>query len=144
VKKIGEEYTVRGILNDQTSKRIQLFDGKFDTGYVITDFVIATNNPNDASEDCWARLSTVGNTSDNWDWSDQTSIAWAVSENRVTASPVLARTIIDPDNLVIEDLHIYASSAGSHDRVNYLITMQKYDITDWKGALTMVRNKSQG
>ena len=143
MKKIGVEYTVKGILDDTTSKRIQLFDGKFDTGHVITDFVIATANPDDAAEDCWARLSTEEDTAATWDFSKQTSVGWAVSENRVAGSPVFERTILDPDNLVIEDLWIYARSITGNDRVNYMITMQKYDFSEWRGALAMVRNRSQ-
>ncbi len=144
MKKIGVEYTVKGILDDSTAKRIQLFDGKFDTGYVITDFVIATANPDDAAEDCWARLSTEEDTTTMWDFANQTSVGWAVSENRVAGSPSFGRTILDPDNLVIEDLWIYARSVSGNDRVNYMITMQKYDFSDWRGALAMVRNRSQG
>ena len=44
--------------------------------------------------------------------------------------------------MVIEDLYIWANNAAN-DPINYLIKMEKYDITDWQGALTMVRNRSQ-
>ena len=143
MKKIGDPYTIRGSMADASTKKIALFDGRFDTGWMITDFVIATANPDDGAEDGWARLSTEENTSDAWDWSDQTSIAWAVSETRVAGSPVFGRTIVDPDNIIVEDLHIYCKSISGNDKINYMITMQKYDLTDWQGALAMVRNKSQ-
>jgi hypothetical protein len=143
MKKLGSSYTVKGILDEPGSKKIPLFDGRFDTGFVVTDFVIATSNPDDSAEDCWARLSTESNNSSLWDWSDQTSVAWAVSENRVAGSPVFGRTIVDPDNLVIEDLWVYARSITGNDRVNYMITLQKYEFNEWRGTLAMVRNLSQ-
>ncbi len=143
MKKNGDPYTIKGILADGANKRIPLFDGRFDTGWMITDFVIATANPDDGAEDGWARLSTESNNSDYWDWSDQTSIAWAVSENRVNGSPVFGRTIVDPDNIIIEDLWIHCKSISGNDKINYMITMQKYDLSEWQGALAMVRNKSQ-
>jgi hypothetical protein len=51
---------------------------------------------------------------------------------------------IDPDNLVVEDLYVnLASTHVTSAHVSYIITMDKYEISDWRGALAMVRNRSQ-
>jgi hypothetical protein len=45
--------------------------------------------------------------------------------------------------MIIEDLYLMCVSANDTDDINYMIKMEKYDITDWQGALGMVRNRSQ-
>jgi hypothetical protein len=143
MKKIGT-YTMRGRIDaDSNSNRILLFDGRFDTAYRVVDFIIAAKDPNAASGDCNAKLTTEPTTLLGWNWDDNTQIAWAVSEVRVTSSPSFGRSIVDPDNLIVQDLFIQGESAGSAD-INYMIKLEKYDISDYQGALAMVRNKSQG
>jgi len=142
MKKIGE-YTMRGRIEaDSDSNRILLDDGRFDTGYRVIDFIIASADPNDAAGDTNAKLTTEATTSHAWNWDDGTQIAWAVSENRVTTAPSFGRSIVDPDNLIIQDLFIQCEASNSTS-VNYMIIMEKYEITDWQGALGMVRNSSQ-
>ena len=53
------------------------------------------------------------------------------------------QTIIDEDNLIIQDLYIGAYSYSDAEQFNYLIKLDKYEISDWQGALAMVRNRSQ-
>ena len=45
--------------------------------------------------------------------------------------------------MVVEDLYIYVREGGGAAGINYYIEMEKYDITEWQGALSMVRNRSQ-
>lgn len=145
MKKIGE-YTVRGQVVDAAVERIQLFDGRFDTGYRITKFCIYPDG-NSSTQDCAGILATdsealAGTT--NADFSDNAQIGWSnvrVQDNFSAQGPL---EIIDPDNMVIEDLFIQVrNNAGAGNFVNYLITMEKYELTEWKGALSMVRNRSQ-
>ena len=143
MKKIGE-YTTRGtVTSDDSTNRIILFDGRFDTGFKIIDFVVAPGDPTDAAEDCHAKVMTVQSTGSGWNFADVTQIAWASSENRVSMAPSFGRTIIDPDNLVVENLWLRGNTAGDAP-INYMITMQKYEFNEWNGALAMVRNKAQG
>jgi hypothetical protein len=143
MKKIGN-YTMRGrIPKDSNSNKILLDDGQFDTGYKVIDFIIAPTDPNNSAEDMNAKLTTEPTTLLGWSWDDNRQIAWAVSENRVTGSPVFGRSIIDPDNLIIQDLYIQCENSGAGE-VNYMILLEKYSIKDYQGALAMVRNKSQG
>lgn len=139
LKKIGE-YTTRGQLEDQTTKKIQLFDGRFDTGFKVVEFIVASNTLT-VGRESYGTLSTEYFTNDLWDWSDNIQIAWAASQfvNDGGQGPF---TLVDPDNLVVEDLYIRGLESGD-GTLNYFIRLEKYDITDWQGALSMVRNKSQ-
>ena len=148
MKKIGD-YTVRGQVNtsDGDVERIILFDRRFDTGYKITHFEIAFQNRNDtAIEIASAKLTTTDEGIDNrdWNWGINTEIAWASCAHDAnvlsTQSPV---SVVDRDNLIVEDLFIGAYSYTDTEVINYLIHMEKYDISDFRGALAMVRNRSQ-
>ena len=151
MKKIGE-YTTRGTVNtDLTANRIILFDGRFDTAYKIVEFAIAPH----AMESTSSRLFTAKLMTDddvatgaNWNWDNNEEIAWAAASYDAnsgvnTGQPMF--NLVDPDNLVVEDLYIIADEGvGSADvKMNYYIRMEKYDITDSQGALAMVRNRSQ-
>ena len=76
------------------------------------------------------------------DASDNRQIAWSGIQAG-TAGFNNPGSIVDPDNLIIEDLFISGQSGGSSININYLIKMEKYEFSDWKGALSMVRNRSQ-
>ncbi len=149
MKKIGE-YTARGIItsSDTESHTIQLFDGRFDTGYRITSFQVAfSDRDNPDLFTASVKLMTEPDANNRyWNFANNTQIAWAAcgwDANDRYALPT--ENLIDPDHMVIEDLYIGALVYdGQAVEVNYLITMEKYDISDWQGALAMVRNRSQG
>ncbi len=148
MKKIGE-YTTRGKIasSDTETHRIQLFDGRFDTGYRITSFQIAFSDRDNASTFVASvkLMTEPGANNRYWNFGDNTQIAWAAcgwDANDRYALP--SENIIDPDNMIVEDLYIGALVYdGQEVEMNYMITMEKYDISDWTGALAMVRNKSQ-
>jgi len=153
MKKIGE-YTARGIVSEDDTaagnpQRIPLFDGTFTTAYRVKEFYI------------WgADLSTVSNNdvagklSKNDDGStastsffradDDNQIAWAGAEGHQDTFKMSA-SIIDPDNLIVEDLYVYAATQGTTSvAINYMVVMEKYEISDWQGALAMARDRAQG
>ena len=149
MKKIGT-YTARNTMGISTTtiggdrQRIQLDDGRFDTGYVVRKFVIWA-----LDTECHATLSTVfeGGVSGvgldyMMDAGDNTQIAWASSPS--SGSGPLDDGIVDPDNLVIQDLFIRGYATSSSQPWNYMIVLDKYEFTDWRGALAMVRNRAQG
>jgi hypothetical protein len=143
--KFLSSYTVRGKLPVASVERIQLFDGRFDTGFRVTSFRIWPKNAgpsNDVSgilaTDVDALTGSTGN-----DAGDQRQIGWAASAvGSQTFEFGEGMSILDPDNMIIEDLYIQLRGADVEG--NYLITMEKYDISEWQGALCMVRNQSQG
>ena len=146
MKKVGE-YTASGQLLEGTVKKIILFDGQFDTAYKVTKFEIWAGDISSSSNDVAAKLSTVNvgampSSGDMMNAADNREIAWSATQAGTAAFNNLA-TIVDPDNLVVEDLYVTGQSGGSSIEINYLITMEKYDITDSLGALAMVRNRSQ-
>ena len=151
MKKIGE-YTARGQVSEDLTEqgipdKITLFDGRFNTGYRVTDFKIWTSNVL-AGTAAAAKLSTSGTSSTaradffRADKNDQ--IAWAVTEMTTDGgtSGGFADAIGDFDNLVIEDLYVYVRCETHETPINYMITMEKYEITDWKGALAMARDRA--
>jgi len=143
VKKIGE-YTARGKVLDDVVKRITLFDGRFDTGYKIVKFLVLPDTPTDSTIDVVGVLATESAAATSaWDLSDTRQIAWASSRGGRSA-PEDGLATVDPDNFIIEDLFFHGDNTdGELTSINYIITMEKYETTDWMGALTMVRNSGQ-
>ena len=152
MKKIGT-YTTRGSYNPDggfnldNPFRITLFDGRFDTGYKVTKFLVwGIGLDAGQDNDVLGVLATEDLGSIVMDAGDQRQIAWAANRSHTFADVSgYVEGIVDPENMIIEDLFFYGFSGDqSISRVNYLIEMEKYDISDWQGALAMVRNKSQG
>jgi hypothetical protein len=157
MKKIGQ-YTARGIVSEADTaagkpQLISLFDGRFDTGYRVVEFYIwGSTYSGSAEPDVIGKLSKnddgVGASGASFMRADDNNqIAWATSAGTTDAGGApFAETIIDPDNMIIEDLYVYArgSSSTTTQAINYLVVLEKYDITDWQGALTMARDRAQG
>ena len=154
MKKIGE-YTARGIVSEAQTEngepqKIPLFDGRFDTAYRITEFHIwSSDMSSGGGPDCVGKLSknAIGTTTaqDFFRADDDNQIAWAGSLGSSDSGLQTPDYIIDPDNLVVEDLYVYVRGATTNTRaINYLIIMEKYEITDWQGALAMARDKLDG
>ena len=154
MKKIGD-YTVRGkftAADDGGStaawKKIVLFDGRFDTAYRITRFVVAAESAS-GSQDVSGKLATeitftsAAGLGNHWDWDDNREIAWASTQNLTTSIREGNFELVDPDNLVVEDLYVSLSTNAGPLPCNFFIEMEKYDISDYRGALAMVRNRSQ-
>ena len=148
MKKTGE-YTCRGsIRTDRTLNRIILDDGRFDTAYRVVEFELAPHTTGSTTAQVYTgKLLTNDEQTagENWNWDRNGEIAWAMfafDANGVSTPNVV--TTVDPDNLVVQDLFVLADEGvGADVKVNYMIKMEKYDITDSQGALAMVRNRSQ-
>ena len=150
MKKIGE-YTARGKIGETateagTPQRIALFDGKFDTAYRVVDFVVwgasvgSSTGGDGVGKLCTSDQCTVG-IDDFFNANDSREIAWGYVEVGTDSGGGGIDNIIDPDNLVVEDLFVYARNANDGKELNYLVTMEKYEVTDWQGALAMARDK---
>jgi hypothetical protein len=151
MKKIGE-YTARGIITEEQTEagnpqRITLFDGSFKTAYRVVGFYIwGANYGSSTQPDCIGKLSTKDNdpsTATNFMRADNDNqIAWAwFGASTDTGGSSSQEPIIDKDNLIIEDLFVYGrSNSGSTSEINYMVELEKYEITDWQGALAMARD----
>jgi hypothetical protein len=155
MKRIGE-YTARGIITEAeteagTPHRINLFDGTFTTGYRITGFYIwGASYGSSTQPDCIGKLSKnddgVTSAANFMRADDDNQIAWAFwGATTDSASGGTPPSIIDRDNLVVEDLFVYGrSNSGSTAAINYLVELEKVEISDWQGALAMARDRAQG
>ena len=150
MKKIGE-YTCRGQMDGENNlTRILLFDGRFDTAYKLVDFRIAPQDVKTAANDVVGKVvtdfSTSGSIQDGgiWNWDDNREIAWCSTEMRVSFGPSFTNTTVDPDNLIVDDVYVTYGYSGTDDiPCNIYLKFEKYDISEFRGALAMVRNRSQ-
>lgn len=135
------DYTIRGTVLVGEVKRIQLFDGAFDTGYKIKKFVIAPKDVND-SEKIQAKLTTEDHDHQtSWFWNRTSEIGWA-AWNTPTNSRAGQFDLVDHDAIVVQDLFI-DGTGDSGEIINYYIEMEKVSISEWEGALAMVKNSNQ-
>ena len=147
MKKTGT-HCVRGQIPEGVEERIQLFDGKFTTGYRITDVRICSSDVGSSSDDCSVRISTesIGNMPSSGesmiDFSDNRQIAWCGYSTDGSNGFASIAPIIDPENMIIEDLYISGQHGSTHP-INYMIFLEKYEFVSWQGAALMVGNKSQ-
>ena len=146
MKMIGE-YTCRGQMDtENVFNRIILFDGQFDTAYRLVEFKICPYDTKTAANDVAGKVCTDDSAVADgalWNWQDNREIAWASSETRVSFGPSFGREVIDPDNLIVEDVYVSYGHVSTDSPVNYFMRFEKYDITDSQGALAMVRARSQ-
>ena len=152
MKKIGS-YTVRGLIDPESAsngltKKIQLFDGRFDTAMKITKFELLMEDPDNTTNDVYGILLTeflYSGTDATWDFSENRQLGWASAASIYSDSGLASQpfNLIDRDNLVVEDLFVYVRTGTSARGVNYYIEMDKYDISESIGALTMIRNGAQ-
>tara|TARA_Y100000361_G_C11150678_1_gene340821 strand:+ start:30 stop:536 length:507 start_codon:yes stop_codon:yes gene_type:complete len=157
MKKIGE-YTARGIVSEEQTEagipqRIPLNDGNPRTAYRVVRFQVwGADYGGSTNPDCAGKLSKnddgITSFASFMRADDHNQVAWSQSTGQTDSGGGggFGESIIDPDNLIVEDLYVYARSAHSTDvlPINYLVVLEKYEISDWQGALTMARDRAQG
>jgi len=134
-------YTSRGHVVAGEVKRIKLFDGKFDSAYRILDFSIAPEDITTSENVMMKVLTEEKPHSTQWFWASNIEVGWAMFDRATSVSPGEYNRV-DKDALIVEDLFLDAT-ADSGENVNYMLTLEKVKISDWLGALAMVRNSSQ-
>jgi hypothetical protein len=134
--------TLKGKILAGQVERITLFDGQFDTGFQIVSIVVCPEDILTAESVSLKLMTEDAAHNTDWYWSKNTEVGWA-SWNVPTNSRFGQFSQVDKEALIIEDLFLDASG-DSGEFINYLIELKKVKVSDWKGALAMVRNKSQG
>lgn len=149
MKKIGQ-HTIRGQLSENDSeaedgRKINLFDGRYDTAYRVTAFYIwgadyrSSSNPDVIGKLAVAR-GTTDQAEDFFNAEDMREIAWAGSLGGSDHIHMITPGIIDRENLVVEDLYVYVRGGLDSANVNYLIELDKYEVNEWLGTQTVARN----
>ena len=142
MKKIGE-YSVRISVEDGETRKVNLFDGRYDTGYKLTNVQAFTNTPSASNADGWATVSldpdVVGTT---WDAEDSYQIAWTGFHTTTFGAGYEPQQIIDRENLIIEDLYVYGNTATGQ-KVNIYMEFDKYELMPYQGSLAIVKNRVQ-
>lgn len=149
MKQIGDTYIMRGQILEGTgqTQRLQLFDGKYTTAFKVVKFVIAGIRADDTSSDCVAKLMTKDNgiNADFWDWNDSREIGWASTDHRTADGVLQSFSLVDPSNLIVEDLFITAASRSSaNPSINYYLELEKYEVPEFGGLISLIKNKAQG
>ena len=138
----GGTKIIRGQVPVNTiNERIQLFDGKFTTGFKVVRFEIWPRKPLSNLEFSFILSTQEVASFINNNFQDVTQIGWAQIDTNNTK--FADKAVLDPEGMIIQDL--YVTNRGSTDDTfcNYLIELEKYEFTAWDGAASMVRNQSQ-
>tara|TARA_Y100000004_G_C8923992_1_gene416750 strand:+ start:1028 stop:1513 length:486 start_codon:yes stop_codon:yes gene_type:complete len=152
MKSLGK-YTARGVITEELTRagkpqRVRLFDGSFETGYVVKEFYsIPVDFGDNSSPDTVIKLATSPNIAfdiDNFcNPDDAREIAWAGTSGSSGGGWFDQVDVIDPDNLIIEDLWVYGSMIGADaNKIGYLIVLEKFEFSETKGAITMQKDRA--
>jgi hypothetical protein len=149
VKKIGL-HVVRGqFTSGKKAIKVPLFDDDINTGYKIVEFKVAFANRADINpESVSAKITTFESGSAatvDWDWGDTREIAWAYgfSDANTSVGADHQFQVIDPSNLCVEDVYISGYSYADQEIFNYMIVFEKYELAQYDGVLSMVRNRAE-
>lgn len=136
-------HTLRGSIEEGTTKRLIVDDGMLNHGHKIVSFVVAAT-PDATGNDCWATLSLDYDAPLDWDWGDNRQIAWASNEVGVNSNQP-GFSVIDPEHVVIMDLYLQArhGSSGGTGRINYLIELEPIHLTDEQTVMALIKERSQ-
>jgi hypothetical protein len=145
---MGQKYTCRGstTASGDTPEKIHLFDGRFDTGYRVLSFRVAPSDIDFSTIRTFAcKLATTDDLNrQRWDWSDQREVAWAYTtwDSNLGQAPASFPVLVDSETIIVEDLYFYSEEASieATSGVNYFIELEKVDIPEWKGALSLARD----
>lgn len=144
-----QEYNYGGAVN------VIQNDQRFNHGFIIKDFRIASNDPADStagSRDCVGVLATHADaiegtvsTRIGWNWGDRRQVAWTSTEHIGDSSVEWTNALIDPTHVVVRDLYV-GVSAGSATSTRiwcYYIELEEVALTDNQAVLAIVQEESQ-
>ena len=120
--------------------RLNLFDGKYTTGYRVVEFRICPRAPTQ-EEEVAAMLTTKvrGSVPSVFDFKYKAQVAYACWNN---PNPAVASdwSLVVEGNMAIEDLWISCYTTGDDFWLNYYIVLEKYEFPAWDGAGVIAEN----
>ena len=126
-----------------SENRLQLFDGKFTSGWRVVEFRIIPKSPQN-QEEVMAVISTEapGAVPSTFDFTDVQNIAYAAWNvpNQVAFADW---NLVVEENMAVEDLWVSCYTTGDDDYLNYYLVLEKYNFEAWDGAGIMARNNGQ-
>jgi hypothetical protein len=137
--------TLRGQFNAGDNIRLILDDGRLTHGYKVKRFIVSGTNSTSA-DDVNAVLSLDYDAPVVWNWGDNRQIAWASSNQSLSASVDGPNfTLVDPDHVVIMDLWIQGVSGVSPGpgKINYFVELEMVELTDDQAILALIKERSQ-
>lgn len=151
--KLTRTYTCRGKITETESEtgapaRIRLFDGSYETAFKVISFHVWSTSVSGSAPFCVGKLATSNalpnvQAADFFDASDSREIAWSQSSGATDGGQhTIGDNIVDPDNLIVEDLWVYVRANNDLTPINYMITLEKYDISETLGAVSMSRDRA--
>jgi len=142
-KRLGPVLTLRGRCPTNTANhKINLFDGKFSTGFKLISFEVVPQNPQGDAQEASAMLFNRKQAGflTVWDFADVEQVGWS-GWSIPTANRFGVWNRVDDETILVEDIFLAIYAPGEARKFNYIIKLQKYDITEWEGALSLVSRK---
>jgi hypothetical protein len=133
-------YRLRGQGTSGDVERVSLFDGRFDTGFVLRSITVVPQSILSSEEISLRVLLEEEAHAVNWDWSSPNEIAWASYGTPINTRFGLYDRI-DPDVIIVEDM--YLDFSGDADQIiNYMIELEKIKMDSWEGGFQIAKNRN--
>lgn len=129
-------HTIRGQLSALATERLILDDGVFTQGHRVISINIIGPNNGAISSTCVLHYSSTAPAEISISDGDQ--IGWALWNTDTTNGERLF-TLIDPDHVITQDLHITSLDAAA----GFLIEIEPVELTEAQGVLQLVKAKRQ-
>lgn len=136
--------TLRGTVDaNQGVRRLIVDDGNPTHAYRVVEFHVISNDPSTSAGDCYATLSLSEDGARTWTLSDNRQIGWAGHVLNGTSAPVNTMSVIDPDHIVVRDLWVFGEGTTSAPGYQYLVVLEKLDISEDRAVLALIKERSQ-
>ena len=142
-RKLGTVLTMRGVAMSLVGNhKLNLFDGRYDTGFKLISFEVVPQNPQGDAQEASAMLFNRKQAGflTVWDFADVEQVGWS-GWSIPTANRFGVWNRVDDETILVEDIFLAIYAPGEARKFNYIIKLQKYDITEWEGALSLVSRK---
>lgn len=132
--------TLRGtITTTGTSAKRQLIvdDGLINRGYKVTGFFVwsaLAGSSFVATLSMNPKVAGVGMQAE-----DNSEIGWAFTDGSLNSY----QRILDPDHIIVRDLHVTLESVSANEDFNYMIVVEEFAITDDEAIINIIKEGSQ-